>query len=347
MIIEEISKNYPDSNVEIVSFKPNPSWPDGRFIWSGYRCVTTRMPAYINIVGVKRLNFSISLLLILNKIKPSILIKYNISILESIAILLYKLFNPKAYLAAIIQDVHYASKSKNAIRNSLEAMAMRMVSRFNMLVPVSRNIAVDFKYSLKKTVVFQGGITRQGQNLLFAPNCKLEPYAIFAGALEPYNGIDRLVKQWSAANINIDLHVFGKGSSESLVREASSHNSRIIFHGFETEEYITRMQCKSLINFCLRYSDGIEQGYFFPSKLFNICCAPGVVMSNDFEGLPSELKNYLFLLEDDLSDLSEKINMVSRYPKLVTMRNKRINWIKKHGDWSVIVRNIIDHALIK
>lgn len=324
--------------------RPIRTWPFDSFFWRGLRAPDVYMPPFINIVGLKRFVFSLFAFFALLRSWPAIVVKYNITAIEAIALLAYRIINPSAFLVAIVQDVHYSKNSGFSVGKILELLSMRLVTYFDMLIPVSKKIGDDFAFSPEKTRIFNGGLTRQGRSLLVEEGSDLSPYAVFAGALVPYNGIDILVSTWTTKNIDMDLHVFGKGASEAFVRDVASKNPRIIFHGFKPEEEITNWQKGALVNFCLRYSEGIDAGYFFPSKFFNIICASGAVISNEFECFPSELRDSCLIVADNLSDLAEQIEFARASSDLVAMRERRRVWIEKNASWSSVVRDIFTRA---
>ncbi|MFV5214723.1 glycosyltransferase [Azonexus caeni] len=345
--LENIGAVFSNKDVQSVSLKQIRTWPFGPFLWPGFRGPRLYMPPFINLAGLKRFLFSFFLFFLLLLRRPDVIFKYNITAVEAFALLIYRKINRSAVLVAIIQDVHYSKNNSFGIRNFLELLAMKLVSKFDILIPISEKIGIDFSFSPNKTRVFRGGLTRQGRCLLSGRGDDISHYAVFAGALVPYNGIDVLIRKWTSENIDMDLHIFGKGVSESAVRDAASKNPRIIFHGFRPEEEISHWQKKALINFCLRYSEGIEAGYFFPSKLYNIICAPGAVVANNFEGFPSELSNSCLMLADDLSDFSQKIEKARNSTELISMRNSRRKWIEENGNWNSVVREIFEGLSLK
>lgn len=334
------------ATLDAISLYPIRTFPFGRLLWRGLRDGYIYMPPFLNIAGVKRFVFSLYLFGFLIRKKPHLVVKYNISIFEAVSLLFYRLLRSEVYLVAIVQDVHIQKNNNLLIKTMqyFELISLRLVSRFDMLIPISKKIANDFLFHENKTRVFNGGLTRQGRRLLADCGRNIEPYAVFAGALTPYNGIELLIKRWIIDEIDFKLHIFGKGVSEEFVINESVKSKNIIFHGFKSEEEVGDWQKKALINFCLRYSDGIDAGYFFPSKLFNVICAPGLVMANNFEGFPSDLQKYCIMLNDDLSDLSDKINEAKTFSKLSELRELRRVWIMHNGDWNTIVSDIFERT---
>lgn len=345
-IFDEIKKlnQFNCKIVKSISLNPIKSWPHGKFFWDGMKNDEGFFPPFINISGLKRLIFSCFLFFYLLKNRPIIIVKYNLSAIEALTLLIYRAIAPSAFLAAIIQDVNYSKNKGISFKQITELYAMKLAVRFDMLIPISEKIKNDFRFPPKKTRVFNGGLTRQGRSILSAKTDSLSHIAVFAGALEKYNGIDILIKQWISQNIDMELHIFGKGSYESYVLDASTHNAKIIFHGFRPEEEVSNYQKVALINFCLRYSNGIDAGYFFPSKLFNVICAPGAVMANQFEGFPCEIEGACTMLTDDLENLHEQLKNVKLSSSLHLFREQRKQWITENANWKPIVQDIFERA---
>ena len=342
IIFEELKKNQLYFQKVVISFllKPMRTWPFSSFFWMGATNNLCQTPPYINITGVKQLCFSFYLFLTLFRIYPKVIIKYNTSLLDILVLITYKLFCPNVFLVSVIQDVHYDQYRRFHIPRLLVLFGMKLVKSFDFIIPISNKIKEDFDFPNDKVMVFKGGLTRQGVRLLAEDAKNLMPYAVFAGSLESYNGIDILLKAWTENNIQLDLHVFGRGSCENLVRQAAVHNSRIIFHGFKNENDVFDYQKKALINLCFRFSKGIEAGYFFPSKLFNIICAPGVVLVNKFVDFPEELVSCCAIIDDDFSNLMEKIKSAFDNKSLIQMRSTRRKWIELNGDWATVINEI-------
>lgn len=348
-IIKELSASDGFHNAKIISvvMKPLISWPKGDLLWPGVKHADFIFPRFVNIAGLKRFIFSSYLLMHLFKFQPKLVVKYNITTIEAIVLIFYKFIFPSVFLTAIIQDVHYSKRKKFSFSGLNEWISLKLISFFDMLIPISEKIMSDFGLPYEKTRVFNGGLTRQSRSILNEKGGTLSPFAVFAGALENYNGIEILISQWISQNIDMKLHVFGKGSRESFVRNSSACNSNIIFHGFRSEEEVSSWQSKALINFCLRYSDGIDAGYFFPSKLFNVICAPGAVMANQFMGFPLKLQTACTILSSDLSDLSEKINTAKSNPNLESLRELRKQWITENANWKPVIEDMITRAIAK
>lgn len=334
------------TDVEAVSYAmtPVPAWPLGAIIVRSQRENSVEFIGYLNFPMLKHLIFSFRLLVRLIGVKPELCLQYNSYFFENLALLLFRLLKPSCYLAIIIQDVHAERETFNFSRRDLRALSERLslllARSFDLVVAISSSIITDFRLDPRRSFVFQGGITDCASKLILEHQDQIGEIGVFAGALEPHNGIDLLVDKWLSSEMVQTLHVFGRGSLQSYVQQASNRSKKIIFHGLQPENVIIQWQLKARWNFCLRYSKGINQKYFFPSKFFNIVCAPGITVVNDFNGLPEALRNYTCVLADDLSCLKERL-LDSKLSWNLDLLNKRREIVMADHSWHSCVQKII------
>jgi hypothetical protein len=193
-----------------------------------------------------------------------------------------------------------------------------------------------------RAFVFIGGLT-QFSDKISELESTIEEYAVYAGKLERYNGVDRLVRAWTEQKICRYLHVFGKGCLEGFLREQSINNKYIVFHGQRDESEVITWQSRARWN--LRYSDGINQDYFFPSKFFNICAADGLIIVNDFNGIPFELRETIAFVDDELSELSEIVGESHKIDASEASRQRR-RILEKNHTWRSCINRIIERFLL-
>jgi glycosyltransferase involved in cell wall biosynthesis len=324
-------------NVISLSLEPKPCWPKGPLCVKSAVNGDVFFPSFINLPLIKNIIFSIHILYQSIKFRPSMVVQYNSYLFENLVILLIK-FLLKIYSCCIIQDVRVGSTfTKRAIYQ--DKIANFFIKYFDMVIPVTESLAQHIKLKPDKYIVFQGGITSFGFECLKVDDFK-EGYAVFAGALEPHNGILKLLDAWD--NMDIKLHIFGKGALEGTVIAASLTTPNVIYHGFCTQDEVMKWQSLSRFNICLRYSEGINSEYFFPSKFFNISLCPGLVVLNDFVGIPGFLKSSEGLCLDNLSDLA-KIQSVSDAQIRVSSKSRR-KYIIENNTWSSILKKVFERA---
>ena len=121
-----------------------------------------------------------------------------------------------------------------------------------------------------------------------------------------------------------EIHVFGTGSLSEYVSSISKANPNVVYHGFKSPEFVDEYLLKSNINFCFRYSKGLDQKFFFPSKFFDLINLPGFLVCNRFENIPFELTEYVVFSNEDLSNLSEIIKRCSISIRKTEQLNKLV-----------------------
>lgn len=345
-IMKELSLTCGTANVVSYSMTPMPAWPRGPLIRHSYKEGSIAFPGYLNLPILKNIVFSLWLFSHLIMARPQLCLQYNSYFFENLILLLYRLCRPSSALVIFIQDVYIIPKvsllSKRGLRSFFEKASLWLSRRFNLIVPVSEAIIEDFHMDRGRCLIFQGGLTDFAERLMNEPDRQtLLDIGVFAGTLEPHNGIDRLVDQWIACDIQWPLHVFGRGSLREHVKLAADRSNKIVFHDMQPESIVFEWQSKARWNFCLRYSTGLNQRYFFPSKFFNIACSPGAVLVNDFHGLPDVLREHLCVVSDDLSDLPAQLAMSSEVTHQEKVRMRR-SVVREQYRWKTCIEKILE-----
>jgi len=330
LVQKQIFESSPDGEQKyFIAIQPAAIWPKGPFYIKGSQKENGKFISYLNLPILREMIFAFFILLQLSKCNT--VIQYNSYFFTNLVIILFKkIFNYKAII--ILQDFRVGQlfSKKDLLADKI---ASKLLKYFDGYVPITSKFIQYFKLDPNKSIVFPGAITLNGVNSLQDPHkINLENFAVYAGALEKHNGVKKLVDQWVAQEIKIPLHIFGRGSLESYIR--SLKNANIVFHGFKSSEDVYIWQSKAKFNFCFRFSDGLDEEFFFPSKFFNLVCYKGGLIVNNFKNLPDDLKPYLFIVEDDLCNLE----MVMRQPN--DDLNARLSAISKY-QWKFPISNIL------
>ncbi len=343
-ILEELIVQYGSDNVECISVRPAQAWPKGIFYFSEVKIGPILYTHAMNLPIFRGLFSFFVLFTLLLKNTRKIQIFYNAYLSDVFVVLLQKLLGIDTKSCIIIQDIRLDGQNFTFRARIHDYLAMRFAKYFDLCVPISQQIVNDFGLDKERCIIFKGGITDIGENLLPSLN-SLERIAVFAGALEPYNGSLNLVNQWIQQGIEFPLHIFGKGSEEIAIRSLAGISECVFFHGFEPENEIIKWQKVALVNVCLRFGIGLNQKYFFPSKFFNIACAPGYVLVNNFFGIPEQVVNYLVVVDDNLSSLKSCLNeLIEDYESTNGVRNDiRRKLIVEQFTWKSCVNAIASH----
>lgn len=340
-IIEELIQYYGRDSVCTLSINPHRSWPFGPLYVQSQSQFNNKPFVYLNISVIKTILFSYRLFKYLYKDNVDIVFKYNISFPEAIALRAIKWLKKNVFICIILQDINYPQYGLKIVPGLFECWAVRLCSGFDFIVPITSATIKDFKLPESRSVVFNGGISRQTESIITLTKFRneelpKEDFAVFAGALEQYNGIDMLIEEWIRSKIPIKLHIFGKGSLSNTIATAASGSDTIIYHGFVSEEEVSRWHVLANYNICLRYPKGIVENYFFPSKFFNIVAAPGSVVTNYFTNFPESLMPFCSIVRHDLLNLHlilENRNFAMENNNY----NERLKWLDIHCQWSSVV----------
>ncbi|ERS11289.1 hypothetical protein Q673_11175 [Marinobacter sp. EN3] len=285
-----------------------PSWPRGRLFVPPSVDGKVRYLPIINLFFLKKPFFFMLLFLYFARFRPSLTFHYNASISGQIFSLLSRAFSSKSVL--ILQDVHCDPGFSFPVLFNPKRFLGFIDSKllpvsFDFYVPITESCVFDFDLPATRCHVFSGAVLttylQESQRYLRMP---LEDFSVFAGALEEYNGVDILVKSWPSPGIlEHRLHIFGGGSLEPLVREMAIKNNNIVFYGFSPPELVRDHASRASFNFCLRYSRGLNQSYFFPSKFFDLICFNGILVCNRFLNIPEGFDPYLEYIDEELEGL--------------------------------------------
>jgi len=349
-IIEALDENESVKTVTACVMNSRAAWPKGSVWVAGKKAENLHALGYLNFPLFKHFWFAVRLFYFLIKLRPNLCVQYNSYFFENIVILMYRFFFPRTRIAIIIQDVHvqvkYAKNIKLWFRTYIEMVGIACARHFDTLIPITDKIIRDFNFDEKKSFVFQGGVTgRTLCGLHQSAHERLDDIAVFAGAFEPHNGIDVLLKRWAAGEMRTELHMFGRGSLENMVKGYAEKSKYIVYHGFCSEDEVYDLQSKARWLISLRYSVGLNQDYFFPSKLFNLLALNGNVLVNNFNNLPRELLPYLVILDDKLLCLEEGF-LIKKGVISVSMVNDRHQMLIDRFSWvHCIDRLISGHVL--
>lgn len=334
-IVHDAIQLVSENNFRYLSMEPQRIWPGGAFYVKGREDNLGAYISYINLPFLKNLIYAFAIFIECIRVRPALVIQYNSYLFENLGILLSaSILRTKSCL--ILQDIRVGSEFSLAAQ-LYDKAANYLVRFFDFVMPISKKIADTLKLNEKQFYVFKGGITEQGYELLHC-NIPVENYCVFAGALEAHNGIDRLISLWVTSRIDVDLHVFGRGSLASLVSEGSKRNPHIKFHGFLPHSEVSAWQKKAKYNFCLRYSDGLDEEYFFPSKFFNACCCPGLLIVNNFKNIPDFIVDSRGLI-NEIEDIKQLLLLCDKDVGSEALSRRRA--VLHEGSWTAAIKLIL------
>lgn len=302
---------YQEKDVVALVMPEVPSWPKGKLIQQSKCSDVARFLPIINVSFLKRFSFLVQVFFYFVRYRPKSVFYYNASVLTCIFSFILHYFGTSRIL--ILQDVFIPKFERfislfNPRKILLYFYVKILPFSFDFYIPITGHCITDICLPKEKSVVFPGGVPASRLREFSNSTPLVSNFAVFAGALEDYNGVDMLVNNWPQhEDIEFFLHVFGSGRLSNLVLEKSRLNRNIIFHGFKAPAIVDRYLLKSRINFCFRYSKGIDQRFFFPSKFFDLILLPGYLVCNGFDNIPDVLLDYVTIIDDEFLSLEELI----------------------------------------
>lgn len=131
------------------------------------------------------------------------------------------------------------------------------------------------------------------------------PAAImYAGMLEEKFGIENLLDAFEQADLpGTECWLFGSGNAEQRIKERAEKNPRIRFFGRKSRSEILEYERKATLLVNPRSVKDAYTKYSFPSKTIEYMLSGTPVLTTKLPGIPREYYPYLFLCEDNGTDL--------------------------------------------
>lgn len=331
-----------NSTIELFSIAQPParSWPKGKLVFKKSQDPYALFPWLINVALLRDVWFGFLCMIYIIKNKPDKILQYNSYLFVNIFVILASaIAGAKAII--IIQDYRVGSGFKGSAKIH-DKIAGLFVRFYDFVIPVTEALAKELKIKSDKFFIFPGAMEYDAPLInqeKATPNKDAEITVLYAGALEKHNGLDKLIFSWGKVPKNFKLMIYGRGSLEAEVLKAAKKFTNIQYLGFAPKDKVHRNMLKSDFNICLRYSDGLDERFFFPSKFFSINCYPGFSLVNDFHGLPDSYRNVGLLVSDDLSNICEILQCDERYLEMKTA--ERQSYLYENFIWSKLLSGVV------
>lgn len=323
VVIEVLREIHGRERFGVVSMPPysvrskrSPRWYPVR------RCGAIRHLSCVNIPLIKPLWFALQLLAELLSDRPRRVYVWNCNFWNSIALGIYRVISAgECRVVLLLQDSLSPSWTLVGAQRALDELALRLARlHADLLLAVTEKLAVKAGGRLP-TLICPGGVEVKDEDLIDVARPNHSRFA-FGGRLEDYNGPIDIVQAWPASGEAGILDVYGAGSRLEDVMSTAQGNPFVRVHGFVDREAFVASARSSLGLIVLRYSRGIDQDLFFPSKFLEACLLPVEVICNRFRNIPEDVAPYCHFVKDDLSDLPDVLSQVigNRSPANISAR---------------------------
>tara|TARA_R110001592_G_scaffold45986_2_gene146679 strand:- start:8190 stop:9308 length:1119 start_codon:yes stop_codon:yes gene_type:complete len=313
------------------------TWPFSKFYVKG-KCIDgINFLPLVNLFFLKKIFFAIYVLIYLFVYKPKTVYFYNTSSSMNVCMFLLGFLSRKQVKVLIIQDLHSLKKLnlENCYRidKVIEYYCCKLTRySFDYCIPITKQLGAHLNFPDSRCFPFLGGMTGEIPNEPSVRN-----FAVFAGALEKYNGLDFLLDAWTRLDVKMELHIFGSGRLNAVAMSYADNNENIIYHGFKSPLIVNKYIRTASVNFCFRYSRGIDEEFFFPSKFFDVIINRGLVVCNRFKNLPEDFEKYIYFVDDNFTELS---SIVQRSQKLPSFCDERVELAIQNYSWPVMLESL-------
>lgn len=190
----------------------------------------------------------------------------------------------KVDVGIIVPDIFFP---KNRVMKLLNRVSEKIVSKFSFYVLYTEAMADYLMIRDKKYIVIEGF---HKVNISLVKERTGKFVITYAGSLNICYGIKRLVDAFSLLNYqDVELHLYGSGDAEALIREGVTKDSRIKFYGRVSKiEANDALYGSSILINPRNATDGEFVQYSFPSKDIDYLASGVPCVLCKLPGMPKE-----------------------------------------------------------
>ncbi len=304
------------AEVDVISFPMIPTFPHSKwFAWGnkkedltcGYQCTWLKT---LNLPVVKQLSRRLNGRRIIkkwlkeNKNNDCAVISYSIPPFMSTDIInLCKKNKVKCFaiVTDLLRDMYINAKDSkllSAMKNRYLLKAIKHQGEFDGYVYLTG--AMSDVINPEKPFIVMEGIADVSD--AYAKNTEeIRSSAImYAGMLEEKFGLIKLLDAFESADLNeVELWIFGSGSSADDIKLRSQRNPKIRFFGHKDREEILAYEKKAALLVNPRNVNDAFTEYSFPSKTIEYMLSGTPVLTTRLKGIPDEYFEYVFSCENN------------------------------------------------
>lgn len=292
-------------NLQVITSPDVASWPNGPFFIAGEKNKEERLilVSSLNISFVKQLWTIICMTLAAircirkNNGKTIVIIPYVVFRHVFTLRLLHFLLPDKVIQACVVPDIFFPRKRFSKMINSFTE---QMASRFDAFVLYTAKMAEHLGIEKDRYIIIEGFRKVLERKPSISDGFKL----VYAGSLNINYGIGRLIEAMSLIDdSDVQLHLYGAGSAEEMIKDISKHDDRVVFHGRVTNTEATdAIYCASALINPRNSHDGSYTEYSFPSKDIEYMSTGIPTLLCKLPGMPSEYYGHFV----DMGDASPR-----------------------------------------
>lgn len=267
-----------------------------------------------------------------------------------IVYVLSKIFKYKnvSMLCDLSKDTYATERGKkeSLLKNNIMKLYLRLIQKletsFDKYILLTSPMN-DLVNKQNKPFVIIEGIYNNDLSISKNTSDKSKNILIYSGSLFSDYGIDIILESFKLIkNPSFELHIYGSGELETLVRNYQSTDKRIKYFGFVSrEELFDRLNSATLL-LNLRDPSLSYTKYSFPSKTFEYLASGTPILTTKLKGIPNEYYDFMYtvdaynseiisnkILEICEIDLEERIKFAEKARKFVIENKTQNPQVKK------------------
>lgn len=228
----------------------------------------------------------------------------------SIAAVLFKIFH-NCKMIALVTDVPLFRACE--VRKGIRALPIKLknllIGMYDGYIFLTEYMGKKLNAKHKPYVIIEGIADELIENIPNDLSQKYEEKVIMvAGLLEKEFGIDELVYAVHKLEMDdIQLHIYGKGTSSTMIKEVSKIDSRIKFFGEAINQKIVEEERKATLLVNPRRAEGEWVMYSFPSKNMEYIASGTPMLAYNLPCIPSEYAGkFLEISEEGIEETLRK-----------------------------------------
>ncbi|MGX9220814.1 glycosyltransferase [Massilia varians] len=308
-VIDGLARQSALEVVQVVSYYPNRAFPKGDLVYFGglkgsiCREVPFVAVPYLNLPGLRVViaNLAIFLRLLRTVRSGDTVLFYNLAIPSGFVGMMLRAFR-KFRFCAMIYDLNVPGQTvPDSLRWRLEFKKHELIiPRLDKVIAITQKIITDFKVG-DKGIVVEGGV----RSIAEVPADPLTdagaPFTmVFAGALTEYNGVAVILAAFaSLEGARFRLVIAGDGPLRKTVEQAAATDSRVVYKGMIAHQEVGKVYESANLLLCVRLTQKLDTGYFFPSKLIEYLATGKPVLTTKVATTNMDLPSISYIADDE------------------------------------------------
>ena len=227
--------------------------------------------------------------------KVAIIIPY-IVFRHVLTLRILKFFFPKRIIqVCVVPDIFFPN---GLLAKFVNKCTERMARRFDCFILYTKKMAEYLSVSKGRFIVIEGF-----KKIPLRKPVKMEGFnVVYTGSLNKKYGIVRLLNSMTyIRDEDLRLHLYGRGDSESIIKDACKIDSRIVYHGnVSKEEAINAIYSANALINPRNSFDGEFTEYSFPSKDIEYLGTGIPTLLCKLPGMPEEYYGHFIDIVDAL-----------------------------------------------